>query len=250
MNRFHYAYFDPISLCLASIAKDPVAQANFDKAMMSSVRTLESNTDKLFGQSRSPGYPDLHPFTFPECDISADAESIDPSDEINALIFGRYPNVKPYSITEKQYSPFFPRGMATDELYPAVSSLYSDPDTGILYNSPCFRPNATAMVGSVVCPSPFLSPTTDEFIGKVNCIKPCPVQAYSDEEYQDMWSISSAPACIGLVFNIHMALTWYIGGKKAFRDVNFNLKMCVACGLLYGVIDTIPVLVLGKELPW
>jgi hypothetical protein len=42
----------------------------------------------------------------------------------------------------------------------------------------------------------------------------------------------------------------YMGGKKVFEAVNFNLKMCVICGLVYGIIDTIPVLILGKELPW
>jgi hypothetical protein len=76
--------------------------------------------------------------------------------------------------------------MATDALFPAESSLYTDPETGILYNSPCFRPKAEAVIESIVCPSPFLPPTTDAFLGKLNCIKPCPVQAYSDEEYHDM----------------------------------------------------------------
>ncbi len=192
----------------------------------------------------------LQQLTFPECDVSADPDSIEPLETSNALLFGRTPNYAPYSVTQLQYSLFFPRGMVTDALFPSVSSVYTDPDTGILYESPCYMPNAEAVVESVVCPSPFQPPMTDELRGKANCIKPCPVQAYTEDEYHDMWIISSAPACVGLLFNTYMTLTWYIGGKNNFRSVPFYLKMCVGCGMLYGFIDTVLVLVLGKDLPW
>jgi hypothetical protein len=76
------------------------------------------------------------------------------------------------------------------------------------------------------------------------------VQAYSDGEYHDMWTVSSAPASLGFLLNIFMATTMFIGGKKAFRALPFNLKMCVADGLLYGIIDTLPVLILAEGLPW
>ncbi len=112
--------------------------------------------------------------------------------------------------------------MATDALFPVESSLYTDPETGILYNSPCFRPNAEATIERTVCPSPFLAPMTDAFLGKVNCIKPCPVQAYSDEEYHDMWIISSVPACLGLAFNMYMALTWYSTGAWRIHWLSFS----------------------------
>jgi hypothetical protein len=192
----------------------------------------------------------LQQMTIPECDISADPDGIELSETVNAFLFGGTPNYAPYIVTQLQYSLFFPRGMATDALFPSSSSVYTDPDTGILYESPCFTPNATALVENVACPYPFLPPTTDEWRGKANCIKPCPVQAYSTDEYHDMWIISSAPACVGLLLNIYMTLTWYIGGKKNFEGVPFYLKMCVGCGMLYGFIDTIPVLVLREELPW
>ncbi len=192
----------------------------------------------------------LQQMAFPECDVSADADSIKPSETVSALLFGRTPNHAPYSVTQLQNSLFFPRGMATDALFPSVSSVYTDPDSGILYESPCYTPNAEAVVKSEVCPFPFLPPMTDELRGKRNCIKPCPVQAYSEDEYHDMWIVSIAPACVGLLFNSYMTLTWYIGGKKNFGDVSFYLKMCVGCGMLYGFIDTVPVLVLGEDLPW
>ncbi len=192
----------------------------------------------------------LQRVTFPKCDVSAVPDSIEPSETVNAFFYGKTPNYAPYNVTQTQFSLFFPRGMDTDALFPSLSSVYTDPDTGILYESPCYTPNAEAMVESVVCPSPFLPPMTDAWREKGNCIKPCPVQAYSENEYRDMWIISSAPACVGLLLNIYMTLTWYIGGKKYFKGVPFYLKMCVGCGMLYGFVYTVPVVVLGEELPW
>jgi hypothetical protein len=245
----------PFSSCLASIAEDPESKANFDEQMMNLAGTILSIIQNTLLQGED-WWPTVAPeqalqqLAFPECDVSADADSIEPSETISTFLFGRTPNYAPYSVTQIQYSLFFPRGMATDKLFPSVSSVYIDPDTGILYESPCYTPNAEAVIESVVCPSPFLPPVTDELRGKANCIKPCPVQAYSEDEYHDMWIISSAPACVGLLCNIYMILTWYIGGKKFFWGVPFYLKMCVGCGMLYGLIDTIPVLVLREELPW
>jgi hypothetical protein len=192
----------------------------------------------------------LQHFTVPDCDVSADPKASKKSETANALAFGRFPNLAPYDIGQRQYSLVFPRGMATEALFPLKSSFYTDPKTGIVYESQCFVPDAEVAVEDVVCPFPFLPPTTEALIGKVNCIKPCPVQAYSDGEYHDMWTVSSAPASLGLLLNIYMATTMFIGGKKAFRAVPFHLKMCVADGLLYGIIDTLPVLILAEDLPW
>jgi hypothetical protein len=192
----------------------------------------------------------LQQFAVPDCDVSADPKAIEKSETGNAVVFGRFPNLAPYDIGQTQFSVLFPRGMATEALFPLESSFYTDPKTGDFYESQCFVPDAESVVELFVCPLPFLPPTTEALIGKVNCIKPCPVQAYSDGEYHDMWIVSSAPASLGLLLNIFMTTTMFIGGKKAFRAVPFNLKMCVADGLLYGIIDTLPVLFLGEDLPW
>ncbi len=192
----------------------------------------------------------MQQFAVPNCDVSADPKVIEKAETGNALVFGRFPNLAPYDIAQLQFSMFFPRGMATEALFPLESSFYTDPKTGVLYESQCFVPDVEAAVERVVCPFPFLSPTTEALIGKVNCVKPCPVQAYSDAEYHDMWTVSSAPASLGLLLNIFMATTMFIGGKKALRAVPFHLKMCVVDGLLYGIIDTLPVLILGEDLPW
>jgi hypothetical protein len=247
--------FLPVSSCLASIAEDPKSKAHFDEQMLKGAEALLSviQNTLLKGVDWWPTIaPEqvLYQWTFPECDVSADPDSIEPSETVNAFLFGKTPNFAPYVVTQMQLSLFFPRGMATGALFPITSSVYTDPDTGILYETPCYTPNGEAMVESGVCPFPFLPPMTDELRGKSNCIKPCPVQAYSEDEYHDMWIISSAPACVGLLFNIYMTLTWYIGGKKNLGGVPFYLKMCVGCGILYGFLDTVPVLVLGEDLPW
>jgi hypothetical protein len=117
-------------------------------------------------------------FAMPECTLSADPEGLGVSEFSNAVAFGRFPNLAPYDGggTAFQSSLFFPRGMATEALFPDVSSTYTDPDTGTQYESPCYKPKANSSVEAVKCPFPFVAPQTDKFIGKVNCIKPCPVQ--------------------------------------------------------------------------
>jgi hypothetical protein len=232
------------------MAKDPEFKAYFDEEMLKFAESYLFVIQTILGDVDWWPTVAQDQLTFPKCDISADPDSIEPSETVNALLFGRFPDYAPYNVTQLQHSFFFPRGMVTDALFPSASSLYTDPDTGIVYDSPCYTPSAEALVESAECPSPFLPPMTDELRGKANCIKPCPVQAYSDDEYHDMWIISSAPACLGLLLNIYMTLTWYIGGKTNFKDVPFYLKMCVGCGMLYGFIDTVPVLVLREELPW
>jgi hypothetical protein len=221
------------------------------KASGTTISALESNLFVGFGWWPTVGPAELiQQFEVPDCDISADPKAIEKAETGNALVFGRFPNLAPYDIALMQFSMLFPRGMATEALFPLESSSYTDPKTGVLYESQCFVPDAEAAVERVVCPFPFLPPTTEALIGKVNCIKPCPVQAYSDGEYRDMWTVSSAPASLGFLLNIFMATTMFIGGKKAFRALPFNLKMCVADGLLYGIIDTLPVLILAEGLPW
>ncbi len=45
----------------------------------------------------------LQQVTFPECDVSADPDSIELSETVNAFLFGRTPNYAPYSLTQQQY---------------------------------------------------------------------------------------------------------------------------------------------------
>jgi hypothetical protein len=64
-----------------------------------------------------------------------------------------------------------------------------------------------------------------------------------------MWAVASAPATLGLCLNTFVISTWLVGGKKYFKAVPFNLKAGIISGALYGLVDTLPVLVLGSDLP-
>jgi hypothetical protein len=76
------------------------------------------------------------------------------------------------------------------------------------------------------------------------CIQACPVQAYTDGEYTTMWGISNGIGLIGFSFNLFMACTWLIAGKKHFDKVPYQLKFCVFAGLLFSLVATLPSLAL------
>ena len=111
--------FLPVSSCLASIAEDPKSKANFNEQMLKSAENYLSAIQNTILKG-ADWWPTVAPEqalqqgTFPECDDSADPDSIEPSETANAFLFGRNPNYAPYIVTQQQHSLFFPRGMATD----------------------------------------------------------------------------------------------------------------------------------------
>jgi hypothetical protein len=86
----------------------------------------------------------------------------------------------------------------------------------------------------IECPKPFVPPIDADH--PELCILPCPVPAFEDSEYSVMWIVASIIGMIGLVLNLFVALTWVIGGKKAFDNTNFFLRMCVFYAILYGAV--------------
>jgi hypothetical protein len=73
-------------------------------------------------------------------------------------------------------------------------------------------------------------------------VKTCPVAAYTDEEYTAAWSASLAVEAVGFCLNVFMMITWQL--YDVSEKVAIELKMCVWAGLLYGVVHTLPVLLL------
>jgi hypothetical protein len=73
---------------LASITENPEAKANFDSQMTKIPTSLATMFFRHFGDANDLGT--LDPFQFPECDASADPNDSDPSDLVNAVIFGRW----------------------------------------------------------------------------------------------------------------------------------------------------------------
>jgi hypothetical protein len=118
------------------------------------------------------------------------------------------------------------------------------------------------------------------FLPQIVHAQPCPVAAYSDKEYTWMWAISNAVGVGGLLLNVFMCTTWsdhiyivlvtdwhvplvvlltfshiwlhdcrWLGGKRMFAAVPYQVKACVFAGLLYGIVGTLPSLILKHDLP-
>ena len=147
--------------------------------------------------------------------------------------------------TEEMMSVMFPPNLALDYLYPEASVTYTQ-DDGSFLDVACFTPEA-AEVPKVTCPSPFVNPLADDH--PESCIQPCPVQAYTDDEYTLMWGFSNGIGVVGLSLNVFMAATWAIGSRKEFSALPYQLKVCVFAGILYGLVGTLPSLVMKYGLP-
>jgi len=163
-------------------------------------------------------------FSLLACDSNTVNDPVDiPDEDIpRSFLMGRFPNLALEE--EVQFSMLFPRRMATEYMYPEQSSIWTDAG-GTEHDIACYVPNAKEEIEEFKCPDPFVAPIDEDFSQR-NCIK---VNAYSDNEYSQMWSVASTPGTIGFGLNIFMAATWYIGGGKTYKAVPFNLKMCFPC---------------------
>ncbi len=144
-----------------------------------------------------------------------------------------------------QRSNMLPPHLALDYLYPETSVRYMQ-DDGSIFDVACFEPGVVE-VQKVTCPFPFVNPLADDRLE--SCIQPCPVQAHTDDEYTLMWGLSNGIALVGLSLNVFMAATWAIGGRKYFSTLQYQLKVCVFAGIVYGLAGTLPSLIMKYELP-
>ena len=152
---------------------------------------------------------------------------------------------EPGSGREITLSSNFPPNLALDYLYPEASVTSTQGD-GSFFDVACFTPGVVE-VQKVICPLPFVNPLADDNLE--SCIQPCPVQAYTDDEYTLMWGFSNGIGVVGLSLNVFMAATWAMGSRKEFSALPFQLKVCVFAGILYGLVGTLPSLVMKYELP-
>jgi hypothetical protein len=113
----------------------------------------------------------------------------------------------------------------------------------------------------------FLVPVT------CNSSQPCPVNAYTTEEYDVMRIVSGVVSMIGFILNVYMAATWFvlffnypqhrlsyrvnislknkyraIAGRKHFKyEVRPQIRNTVFLGILYGLIDTLPMVCFSRH---
>jgi hypothetical protein len=159
------------------------------------------------------------------------------------VILGQWPDI----VTEHGivFSAGFPAGANTDFLYPETFITHTHAD-GTADNVTCFVPGA-AEVPKVDCPYPFVNPISATHTE--SCTQPCPVQAYTDSEYTLMWGFSNGIGLVGYFLNVFMALTWFLGGRRCLSEQPFQLKFCVFAGILYGMVATLPSLMMKYDLP-
>jgi hypothetical protein len=170
------------------------------------------------------------PFRFLECDVQGgDANEIKGADAALALINSQLPFVS--GIDPDEIVSFsWPPNMEAQDLFPKTSSTYTFP-TGIKVDVACFSQTNVVDIERTECPDPFVNPIDPSdarpcvkvlngstVVVSIACFshspclalhtQPCPVAAYSDEEYGQMWAGSNAVGLIGLVLNVYMCMTW------------------------------------------
>ena len=154
----------------------------------------------------------------------------------------------PYSladgIAKGAFPVFFPEHMKPQSLYPLASSVYTFED-GTTAAVPCFVPGK-AQRTKASCPYPFVTPIADDHFK--SCVQPCPVGAYTDSDYTWMWGIGNSIGIVGFSMNLFMACTWFIEGGKYFQKQPYQLKFCVFSGVIYGMVGTLPSLILKYDL--
>jgi hypothetical protein len=234
--------------CVSEIGTDSEGKARFEQAMQNLVEAVAT----IFVHSAMPWFVQrdaLFPsgtswssFRPQQCDVNGGInEDIANEDRPSALILGRM-YVHSAGVDPVENGLDFPYGMSRDSLYPVEASVFSHVD-GNEYDVPCFVPgNKDAIVDLEPCPHPYVRP-----VGGV-CSDPCPSNAYSMSEWNAMWLHASIPSTVGLLLNLFLALTWCMGGVKHRKHIQFQLKVCVALAIVYGIVDTAPVLFLKFNL--
>jgi hypothetical protein len=231
---------------VARINQDSEAKASFDAQMAAMVNG--ANILSLFLGEDLPASPDgdRTPFRMLDCDVpGGDPDKIAPIDAALSFVNGQWP--LQYQSSHGRNSWYFPANIETTALYPESSSAYSG-DDGKMFDVPCFAPKRVE--GAIIdtdCPSPFLASITPDHYQ--SCIQPCPVAAFTDEQYTVMWSFSVAMGVLGFLLNAFVACTWVLGGKRLFKKQPFEIKFCVFAGICIGLLDTLPSLVLKYDLP-
>jgi hypothetical protein len=216
----------------------------FDAALAAVVVSSGGAAERFFKKEIRGDTSTWAPFHLLPCDVTGgNLDDIPDGDEISAFLLGQYP---PSESVMGVLAIDFPPNVDGAALYPEEFSTYTTAE-GEMYDVQCFISGEEPEAAAFVCPAPFLSPI--EAQTSANCVKACPVPAYTIEEYDLMWVAYSIPSTVGLALNLFMCATWVLGGKRSFNSQPFPIKLCVIGGLIYGCIDTIPVLALKHDLP-
>jgi hypothetical protein len=140
------------------------------------------------------------------------------------------------------------------QAHPVEGSLL--PDGGII---PCASNNASYAGNSAYCPkefAPYSGPETEAL-----CVFPCLSLLYTHEQLDSHFLAYVVTGLIGMVVNFTL-VAWYLSSfmfewiqkrrgkkKKGWSTLPTFVFNCALLGLLFGLIDTIPVALLKFDLP-
>lgn len=242
----HKAMWDE---CYANIQKDTAEKELFQSNMEAMSKLMADFYEDLTGKELPTG-PDgfRSPFSLIDCDAKGGmaADEIPNEEAAASWILGRYPQTE-FDVDSWGLVGMtgwaFPRFMTSELLYPEEFSIYTGPD-GVSYEVPCHVPGQADVFDEIICSPPFVNSILPET--NRACVHACPVSQFSEEEYTTMWAVFSGIGMCSLALNLFMVGTWKLAG---WRQTPFQLKSCVYFGLLYGIVETIPTLILKFDLP-
>jgi hypothetical protein len=102
--------------------------------------------------------------------------------------------------------------------------------------------------GLLVCPTPYL-PHPSPGLGDVPCVLPCVLPLYSTAETRQMWLAYVVPGTMGMLLcMVHLITLFFKPKKDRKKEPIFTFVYCFL-GVLFGLVDTIPVIALYTDLP-
>jgi hypothetical protein len=194
---------------------------NFVAACMEDVSRGEADTVIRMG------------FTFPECD----AEAHSPSWDRIALYSG--PSISGSEAVTEMFTGTEP--------FPESSVLVSV--HGVAQELQCFNPGESSHAVNY-CDADLRCGSYVQVCNKGNaeCVFPCPSPAFTIEQYNQQFIAYTVPGLVALVLNTTMLVGLAVMGKNLRKKVPFQLHWSFLLGLLYGLANTVPVVVLKHGL--
>ncbi len=105
-----------------------------------------------------------------------------------------------------RFAGYFPPNLDTSALYPEQATAYTFSDETTAEVA-CFAPGKGKVI-QPPCTFPFVYPVLPEPTS--SCVQPCPNQAYSKQEYTQIWGVSMGIELLGLLLNAFMTFTWTV----------------------------------------
>jgi hypothetical protein len=171
-------------------------------------------------------------FTFPECNA-----------EMHSPLWDR---VGIYSGPSVSGSEAVAEMFASTEPFPEFSVLARV--HGVAQEVQCFNPDRLDVVN--YCDADLKCGSYVQVCNKGNaeCVFPCPSPAFTTEQYNQQFVAYNVPGLAALILNATMLVGLVAMGKTLRKSMPFLLRSSFLLGLIYGLVNTVPVAVLKHAL--